>query len=192
MNTTTLNMTTLDGGVIIKKGEGGGATINNQDKVVDITENGTTEVVADGGYTGLGKVTINTEVSGGESGGSVKYYKGTLGVWGDLLSCCPVFMPIKSPVGDIWGLYTPVFTAAGGKQGLLADGKTTIIKSYSGTADFRDNPMLSQAGLRSFEEYVEFLRTQGAAMGINEEYTEITEDEFYTLFEQIKNTDSAE
>lgn len=65
MNTTTLNMTTLDGGIIIKRGEGGGATINNQDKVVDITENGTTEVIADGGYTGLGKVTINTEVSGG-------------------------------------------------------------------------------------------------------------------------------
>ena len=65
MNTTTLNMTTLDGGIIIKRGEGGGTTINNQDKVVDITENGTTEVVADGGYTGLGKVTINTEVSGG-------------------------------------------------------------------------------------------------------------------------------
>ena len=65
MNTTTLNMTTLDGGnVIIKRGEGGGVTINNQDKVVDITENGTTEVVADGGYTGLGKVTINTEVEG--------------------------------------------------------------------------------------------------------------------------------
>ena len=64
MNTTTLNMTTLDGGVIIKKGGGGGATINNQDKVVDITENGTTEVVADDGYTGLGKVTINTEVEG--------------------------------------------------------------------------------------------------------------------------------
>ena len=60
-------MTTLDGGVIIKKGDGGGATINNQDKVVDITENGTTEVVADGGFTGLGKVTINAEVSGGGS-----------------------------------------------------------------------------------------------------------------------------
>ena len=62
-----LNAIGLDGDVIIKKGEGsgGGTTINNQDKVVDITENGTTEVVADGGYTGLGKVTINTEVSGG-------------------------------------------------------------------------------------------------------------------------------
>lgn len=32
--------------------------------MVDITENGTTEVVADSGFTGLGKVTINTEVEG--------------------------------------------------------------------------------------------------------------------------------
>ena len=55
-------MTTLDGGVIIKKG--GGVPIQTQDKSVDITENGTTEVVADDGYTGLGKVTINTEVEG--------------------------------------------------------------------------------------------------------------------------------
>ena len=63
-------MTTLDGGVIIKKG--GGVPINNQDKVVDITENGTTEVVADSGFTGLGKVTINTEVSGG-GGSTIEY-----------------------------------------------------------------------------------------------------------------------
>lgn len=59
-----LNAIGLDGNVVIKRGVSG-VTINNQDKVVDITENGTTEVVADGGYTGLGKVTINTEVSGG-------------------------------------------------------------------------------------------------------------------------------
>ena len=58
-----LNTIGLDGNVVIKRGEGG-ETINNQNKVVDITENGTTEVVADGGYTGLGKVTINTEVCG--------------------------------------------------------------------------------------------------------------------------------
>ena len=44
-----------------------GVPINNQDKSVDITENGTTEVMADSGYTGLGKVTINTEVNSGGS-----------------------------------------------------------------------------------------------------------------------------
>ena len=78
MNVTTLNMTTLDGNVIIKKGEGGGATINNQDKVVDITENGTTEVVADNGFTGLSKVSVNVNVKGGgtsgASPGAVTYY----------------------------------------------------------------------------------------------------------------------
>ena len=73
MNKIALNTVPLDGGdVIIKKGSGGGGgvTINNQDKSVEITENGTTEVTADTGYTGLGKVTINTNVasSGGGSG----------------------------------------------------------------------------------------------------------------------------
>ena len=75
MNIAKLNTASLDDKTfIIKRGTSGGTTINNQDKVVDITENGTTEVVADNGYTGLGKVTINTEVSGvggsGEGGGS--------------------------------------------------------------------------------------------------------------------------
>lgn len=69
MNTVMLNTTSLDGGVIIKKGSGGGGgiAINNQDKVVDIVENGSTEVVADAGFTGLGKVSVNVNVpsSGG-------------------------------------------------------------------------------------------------------------------------------
>lgn len=42
--------------------------INNQDKSVDITENGSIELFADGGYTGLGKVIVNTNVASG--GGS--------------------------------------------------------------------------------------------------------------------------
>lgn len=75
MNIAKLNTASLDDKTyIIKRGTSGGTTINNQDKVVDITENGTTEVVADGGYTGIGKVTINTEVSGGgESGSNIEY-----------------------------------------------------------------------------------------------------------------------
>ena len=39
-------------------------TVNNQDKTVDVSENGTIEVTPDEGFTGLGKVTINTEVEG--------------------------------------------------------------------------------------------------------------------------------
>ena len=65
MNKIALNTVPLDGGdVIIKKGSGGGGgvTINNQEKSVDITENGTTEVVADTGFTGLSKVGINVAI----------------------------------------------------------------------------------------------------------------------------------
>ena len=156
MNTTTLNMTTLDGNVIIKKGGGGG--------------------------------TPDTP----PSGGGIKYYKGSLGAWTEILVSCPVFMPIKS-TGAGWGLFPAIAILYFGRDsvGLLEDG-TTIIKVYSGEADTRDYSVFEQVPFRSFEQYVEVVRTQGAAMGINEEYTEITEDEFYTLFEQIKNADSAE
>ena len=64
MNTKLLNVVSLDGGVIIKKGAsgGGGVTINNQSKSVDITENGNTEIRYDAGYTGLEKVSVNVNV----------------------------------------------------------------------------------------------------------------------------------
>ena len=71
MNKIPLNIAGLDGGVIIKKGGGGGATIKNQDKSLEIVENGTTEVTADAGFTGLGKVTIDVNVpTSGGGGGS--------------------------------------------------------------------------------------------------------------------------
>ena len=73
MNTVMLNTVHLDGAPIIKKGSGGGGgvTINNQSKSVDIVENGTTEIMADSGYTGLGKVSVNVNVP--SSGGGIKY-----------------------------------------------------------------------------------------------------------------------
>lgn len=45
--------------------------INNQEKNIDITENGLTEIIADTGFTGLSKVTVNTNVS--SSGGEGDY-----------------------------------------------------------------------------------------------------------------------
>lgn len=130
----------------------------------------------------------NLQVGGGTDGG-VKYYKGSLGAWTELLGACPVFMPIKSS-GAGWGLLSAIsiFTFGQDSIGLLEDG-TTIIKVYSGEADTRDYLVFEQFPFRSFEQYVEFVRTQGAEMGINEEFTEITENEFYELFEQIKNND---
>lgn len=110
MNTTTLNTTTLDGNVIIKKGGGGGATINNQDKEVDITENGTTEVVADSGFTGLGKVTINTEVSGGgDSTIEYEYYSLTdrwLDDLGLMVTYCSSL--VKAPTSQVGMVIAPI------------------------------------------------------------------------------------
>ena len=72
MQKQLLNVAFLNGGESIHKGGGnvggGGVQINNQDKVIDIAENGTTEVIADDGYTGLGKVTVNVDVVTSGSG----------------------------------------------------------------------------------------------------------------------------
>ena len=67
MNTIRLN-TIGDSPIIIKKG----SQVQSQEKTVEITENGTTEVVPDSGYA-LSKVTINTNV---ESGGSATKWTG--------------------------------------------------------------------------------------------------------------------
>lgn len=47
---------------LLGKKSGGGTPINNQNKNVTITENGSTTVNADAGYTGLGTVGISTNV----------------------------------------------------------------------------------------------------------------------------------
>ena len=50
-------------------------TVNNQDKTIDVSENGTIEVTPDEGFTGLGKVTVNTNVEGGGGESSKRYYR---------------------------------------------------------------------------------------------------------------------
>lgn len=68
--------------------------VTTQEKSVDITENGTTEVLPDAGYA-LSKVIINALVESGGSGG-LKYaskYVTTTGVWGERVSAAFGFKP---------------------------------------------------------------------------------------------------
>lgn len=66
MNTIKLN--TIGTPKMSGGNEVSGNTINNQEKSVDIIENGTTEVTYDVGFTGLSKVVINTNIkSGGDT-----------------------------------------------------------------------------------------------------------------------------
>lgn len=67
MNRIQLN-TIGDSPVVVKKG----SQVQSQEKTVEITENGTTEVVPDAGFA-LSKVTVNTNV---ESGGSATKWTG--------------------------------------------------------------------------------------------------------------------
>lgn len=66
MNTIRLN-TIGDSPVVVKKG----SQVQSQEKTVEITENGTTEVVPDAGYA-LSKVNLNVNVQGG--GGDWHYF----------------------------------------------------------------------------------------------------------------------
>jgi len=68
MNTIRLN-TIGDSPVVVKKG----SQVQSQEKTVEITENGTTEVVPDSGFS-LSKVTINTNVESSISENDVNFY----------------------------------------------------------------------------------------------------------------------
>lgn len=68
MNTIRLN-TIGDSPIIIKKG----SQVQSQEKTVEITENGTTEVVPDSGFFALKKVNLNVNVQGGGGGDNLEY-----------------------------------------------------------------------------------------------------------------------
>jgi hypothetical protein len=177
MNTTTLNMTTLDGGnVIIKKGEGGGATINNQDKVVDITENGTTEVVADSGFTGLGKVIINTNVAGSGGGGNDLYC-----IIGIPANGLPTHAVARTRFPQLFKV-----TNSEGKREIM-----TGTELYYNSLNYNQNPSINESTpvmipntkvvLSDGTETTPRMQFENLASKQGIPYTEITKEEFYSL-----------
>ena len=188
MNTIKLN-TIGDSPVVVKKG----SQVQSQEKTVEITENGTTEVVPDAGYA-LSKVTVNTNV---ESSGSVsKYIKGIEYYAVDYdklveLGYDSTNTSVTSPSGM---LNKTILPACGGK--LSANGESMIlgpglfnfykdIFTFAGITGIYyinvlqqnpDDPSIWFAP--TFKEHMASLPIGGA---FNEALTEITEEEFYSL-----------
>lgn len=196
MNIAKLNTASLDDKTfIIKRGTSGGTTINNQDKVVDITENGTTEVVADGGFTGLGKVTINTEVSGGESGGSTFEYLDITNVTGlggqlkmlllQMAYMCKVPNTVKIQMPDVEG-YVTISQSVGPASGWAASAGRFVV----GTEEFR---LAMDAVSAMSINFSDTINMQGQVLTIGEVFAmygvqaeidtipRLTKEQFYNL-----------
>ena len=203
MNFSTLNTVSLDDGkVIIKRGgSGGGATINNQSKVVDITENGTTEVVPDSGFTGLSKVEVNVNVSGGSGGGesNITYYRydidNALAIWGDNSTEFTFILYANivgglditgiSPNGKLMSFAEALYSVC---QDSLEGSNTRIPFSYyatkPNTIKGKHNPQIAEevTNMHDFirlacKEILQWSEEQtNAAVAL---FTEISEEEFY-------------
>lgn len=91
---------------LLGKQAGGGTPINNQNKDVTITENGTTTVSADAGYTGLGTVGITTNVSGDLS----DYFTSTISP-GDAYGTAGFIQTIKKIPGPLTPSGTSLYYA---------------------------------------------------------------------------------
>lgn len=161
MNTIKLN-SIGDSPVVVKKG----SQVQSQEKTVEITENGTTEVVPDSGYA-LSKVTVNTNV---ESSGSAMEYI------------------------DISGLSeqykTPVINFAGMLLKINID-ETIVIASGGVTVMYQSSAILSgalaigyiptveidmgQQGKGTIQYFIEQLENMGITL------PRITKEEFYSL-----------
>ena len=135
MNIAKLN-TAYDGGLILNTGSGGGGNsggggvvINNQNKSVEITENGRTSVVHDAGFTGLGNVDINVNVPPKNQDKTVDIVEnGTLEVTADSgftgLGVVSVNVNVPSGGGGGTTPSSPKWTGHADAEGLKAIGWT--------------------------------------------------------------------
>ena len=153
--------------------------IKSQSKVVEITNNGTTEVIPDSGFAYLSKVNVKTNVpTSGEGGGSgVEYfvYDGS---------------NMAATMLSMFSIYTKVSASRDGGAPFILVGPTYLIKATSPSAiqkteiafsvdlNARINAESSPETMFTIKEYV-------LSLSVTEEdiaaITRITEEEFYNL-----------
>lgn len=161
--------------------------IKAQSKVVEITNNGTTEVIPDSGFAYLSKVNIKTNVptaggEGGEGGGStgesgVEYfvYDGS-NMAAIMLSLLSMYTKVSASEdgGTPFILVGPTFTIKATKP----SGITMTEIAFGVDLNARVNTESSPETMTTIKEYV-------LSKGVTEEefaaLTRITEEEFYNL-----------
>lgn len=148
------------------KAASSGVSIKNQDKSVEITENGVTELTADSGYTGLGKVTINANVQGGGSGGSAWRYFDVSNIGSDAMLFSLIdahAMLVKSGQEGNMGISSPILI--------------TFIQDLSQVKAFGVdmNAKMVDGSIGQVKTISELWNELGLS------FTEISESEFYTI-----------
>lgn len=166
------------------KAASSGVSIKNQDKSVDITENGVTEVTADSGYTGLGKVTINANVQGGgSSGGGNNYVYLDWDAMKQMVSGAG-YTPGQALV-EFGGYAVTAKMKVVNKVGIVSLAMTTIVALYYSDKTLDDissniSALAVDLNVRIFEDGE--LMTVGEILGEGlANLPQITEEEFYNL-----------
>lgn len=142
----------------------------NQDKTVDVTENGTIEVTPDEGFTGLGKVTVNTNVESG-GGSNWRYFDRTK----------------KEPTNEV-GVQLALFTLF--KQigvimpmsyAVAINGREFYEQATCIAIDLNMPFRVSGAPISTLGEFLTLNDMDLDTIVASFNYTEITEEEFYNL-----------
>lgn len=166
MNTIRLN--TLGEAKAASSGD-----IKNQDKSVEIVENGVTEVTADSGYTGLGKVTINANVQGGESGGGKRL----------------LFYDIKDldvPTKRVYMGWAAIINGELTTGAKVIEIGAAFCMRFSDSHNYAhkvcidlDGPLWLDGNHETVEESIK--RTVGSLETLDQYATKITKEQFYTI-----------
>lgn len=163
MNTIKLN-TIGDSPVVVKKG----SQVQSQEKTVEITENGTTEVVPDSGYA-LSKVTVNTNVeSSGSAEPEIVYLTEANGMILEVALPGPSYLA-KYKNGDNIVIGPIASAAANFAQG------TIQVTDFIAVAFFKTEVYFPDGSVMSFDEFISFMTNAGANL------IEITKEQFYNL-----------